>query len=299
MIKPKRLRTGDTVALVATGSPFERKDFDAGVKIVASLGFKVKHHPLLFERSGYLAGSDEHRARLLTHALTDDEVRAVFCVRGGYGTLRMLKYLDVSVFRSHPKIVLGYSDVTSLLNLACAEGNLITFHGPMLVDLEKLPSRSFSHLSDLLTQQRPFTLAPPRREIIQKGRVQGRLMGGNLTTLAHLIGTPYEPSWEGRILFVEDCGEKPYRIDRLFTQLKCARRLDRLAGLVLGQFTDGVDEEQVWEIAYRDLRELDIPIVGGFPLGHGKENMAVPIGGLFRLDGGEGTLELIEPCTAD
>lgn len=287
---------GDRIALVATGSPFEKEDFDKGVQLLVSLGFEVKHHPLLFERNGYLAGSDEHRARLFTGALIDDEVQAVLCVRGGYGTLRMLSHIDASLFKTHPKIILGFSDVTALLNFAFDSSGLITFHGPMLTGLPGLSDDGLRRFLDFLTKESSLIIAPSRREIIQKGRAQGRLMGGNLTTLVHLIDTPYEPSWEGRILFVEECGEKLYRIDRLFTHLKLAGRLSKLAGLVLGQFTDGVEPEEVWEFAYQNLRDLDIPIVAGFPFGHGKENMAVPIGAMFKLDGYEGVLELAEPC---
>lgn len=296
VIRPRRLRKGDKIALVATGSPFDREGFDKGIQVLLSLGFEIKYHPLLFERNGYLAGSDEHRARLLTEAFTDDEVQAVFCVRGGYGTWRLLKHIDVSIFKSHPKLLVGYSDVTALLNFAFDASGLITLHGPMLTELPGLPDHCLSHFLNLLTKEYPLVIAPPRREIIQKGRVQGRLMGGNLTTLAHLVGTPYEPSWEGRILFVEECGEKLYRIDRLFTHLKYAGRLSRLAGLVLGGFNEGVEEEEVWEFASQNLQDLDIPIIAGFPFGHGPENMAVPVGAMFRLDGYEGILELAEPC---
>lgn len=294
--RPKRLRKGAKIALVATGSPFKKEDFDRGVQGLLSLGFEIQYHTLLFEQSGYLAGSDEHRARLLTEAFIDDEVQAVLCVRGGYGTLRMLGHIDASLFKTHPKIIMGYSDVTALLNFAFDTGGLITFHGPMLTEWPDLSDDYLYHFLNLLTKEVSLVIAPPGREIIRKGRVQGRLMGGNLTTLAHLVGTPYEPSWEGRILFVEDSGEKLYRIDRLFTQLKYAGRLSKLAGLVLGRFSDGVEEEEVWEFAYQNLQELNIPIVAGFPFGHGRENMAVPIGARFKLDGHEGVLELAEPC---
>ncbi len=296
VIRPKRLYKGARIALVATGSPFEREDFDAGVQVLRSLGFEVKYHPLLFEQKGYLAGSDDHRAHLLTEAILDDEVQAVFCVRGGYGTLRILSRIDASLFKLHPKIIVGYSDVTALLNFVFEASGLIAFHGPMLIGFSSLPDDSLRHFLNLLTREAPLVIRPSRREIIQKGRVRGRLIGGNLTTLAHLIGTPYEPSWEGRILFVEESGERLYRIDRLFTQLKYAGRLSRLAGLVLGHFTEGVEEEEVWEFAYQNLRDIDIPIVAGFPFGHGRENMAVPVGATFKLDGHEGILELAEPC---
>lgn len=294
-LRPKKLVKGGKIALVATGSPFDRDAFDAGVRLLVSLGFEIKYSPLIFQQEGYLAGTDEVRAQVIREALMDDEVQVLLCVRGGYGTLRTLQYLDSGLFRSFPKIMIGFSDVTALLNHAFSAGNLITFHGPMLTGLKDLSEESFSHFLRLMTKGEPFKLAPRNREIINKGCAQGRLIGGNLTTLVHTLGTPFEPSWDGRILFLEDAGERLYRIDRLFTQLRHAGRLSRVSGIVLGQFTDGAEEAEVWEFAHKNLRDLEIPIVGGFPFGHGKDNMTMPVGGLFSLDH-EGVLQMLEPC---
>ncbi|MFH1148654.1 MAG: LD-carboxypeptidase [Pseudomonadota bacterium] len=296
-IRPGKLARGEKIALVATGSPFDRDAFDVGVRLLASLGFEVKYSPLVFQQEGYLAGSDEIRAQVIREALTDDEVRVLFCIRGGYGTLRTLPHIEPGLFRDFPKTIIGFSDVTALLNHAFSAGNLITFHGPMLAGLKGLAEESFSHFLRLITKGEPFRIAPRNREIINKGSAQGRLIGGNMTTLVHTLGTPYEPTWDGRILFLEDAGERLYRIDRLFSHLKYAGRLARVAGIVLGQFTDGAEEAEVWEFAHKNLGDLEIPIVGGFPFGHGKDNMAVPVGGLFSLDH-EGVLQMLEPCLA-
>jgi muramoyltetrapeptide carboxypeptidase len=313
ILKPLRLEIGQTVGVVAPSSPpNEPEGTRFAIDIVRSLGFTVKEAPHLFDRAGYLAGEDEARASDLNAFFSDDEVDAIFCVRGGYGASRLLPLLDYETIRSHPKILLGYSDITSLLLAIHQKTGLVTFHGPIagqmyspytLAELKKV----------LYSPQAPTLLgaAPPfetgegrvdranRITPLVPGKAQGRLLGGNLSLVANLVGTPYLPDLSGSILFLEDVGEAIYAIDRMLTQLWLSGNLQKAAGIAFGKFTE--PRTSAWsqnrlqeEVLAERVRSLGIPAVMGLMIGHVEDQTTIPLGCLAELDAEAGRLTLLE-----
>jgi len=234
-------------------------------------------------RTGYLAGNDDRREQELARALSDPACRAVFCARGGYGLLRILDRLGAL----GDKPVVGFSDVTALHAWLYGRG-LASVHGPNVGGLGQF-ARDAALFSLLEDTAPPPPLAGLRP--IARGEAQGRLVGGNLSLLSHLCGTPYMPDLKGAVLLIEDCNEQPYRIDRMLTQLRLAGVLARLCGVACGEFTDCGDADAV--LAER-LGDLGIPVVAGLPVGHGERNQALPHGTRVRLSADDGSLEFLE-----
>ncbi len=312
IIKPRRLAAGQTVGLIAPASSVDEDEtIHLAVETVQSLGFRVRPGAHLFARHGYFAGSDAQRAADLHAMFADDAIDAIFVLRGGWGSSRLLPALDFGLIQQHPKILLGYSDLTALLNPISDQTGLVTFHGPV-AGQAFTPYTLAEWQKVLFTPQAPLTIgAPPaaepgRVERVNRlttfvgGRTQGRLVGGNLTLFTHLLGTPYAPDLSGAILFLEDIGEQVYRIDRMLTQLVLAGALARVAGLVFGKFTDcppahssarGFSLEEV--LAERS-RALGVPSVRGLMIGHVADMTVVPLGCLAELDADAGTLTLLE-----
>src|SRR5436190_4818752 len=242
LVKPGRLSLGDTIGVVAPASaPADPKNIDRGLARLEELGFKPKPAPHLRKRRGFLAGSDRERAGDLMKMFSDRKVKAILCLRGGYGTGRLLSLLDYALIRSHPKILVGYSDITALHLAILTKSGLVSFHGPMLnSDLikERLPDFTVSHFMRTLTKPEPpgnicrgYT-GPV--QILRPGLASGRLVGGNISILCASLGTWYQPSFRDRILFFEDLDEVPYRFDRMLTHLLNARVLQQVAGVAVG-----------------------------------------------------------------
>ena len=198
--------------------------------------------------------------------------------------MKLLPLLDFETICARPKILLGFSDVTALLVAIYSRCGMITFHGPLVTTLTRDSEKTCSALIDAIGSSRPLVLKPRKAVVLNHGRASGRLVGGNLTSLCHLMGTPYEPRFEGHLLFLEDRGEAPYRIDRMLSQLHLGGRLDRVAGVILGSFQDCGPLEDVYAIVQEALRHRAIPILAGFDIGHGIDNLAVPIGLEANLD---------------
>jgi len=296
-VLPKCLQPGDTIGIIAPSSPFDRKAFDRGVEILGSLGFSVTVPPGLFQESGYLAGSDDHRASLVSRLFADGEIDAIFCARGGFGAMRILDRLDYDSIRRHPKILVGYSDVTALLSAIHERCGLVTFHGPVVSSLGVASRETLDGLRDAVTHPGNLRIVPDQGETLKPGAATGPVAGGNLTTLCHLIGTPFQPSYRGRLLLLEDRGETGYRIDRMLTQMKLAGCFDGLAGLLLGTFEDCGPAESIYAVV-RDTFENDpVPILAGFSIGHGRHNQTVPIGMPATLDADDRSLVYAGPPT--
>jgi muramoyltetrapeptide carboxypeptidase len=298
IIIPPRLRPGATIGLVTpSGSVHDLETVRQGIAILEEAGFRVKV-PAELEKSGYLAGSDAARARQLTEAWRDPEVHAVLAVRGGYGAMRLLPHLEPAAFAASPKILAGFSDITILLNEIRRRTGLVTYHTPVLTTLARSDPASRQSFLATLTGP-PKAITPPDLHILAGGRCRGPLIGGNLTSLSHLLGTPYEPDWQDAILFLEDTGEPPYKIDRMLTQLQAAGRLRQLGGLILGTFSEEDDREEKWaELAGQRAQELtggQIPLWGNFPVGHGARNLSLPVGMTAVMDSNKGRLEFINP----
>lgn len=309
--KPRRLRHGDTIGLVApASSPMEDEGIRFSIDLVRSLGFKVKQGKHIFDRQQYLAGEDRARADDVNAMFADDDVDAIFCLRGGYGTSRMLPYLDYDLIRNKPKVLLGMSDITGILTAIHTKTGVVGFHGPNASG--NFSDYALSEFRKVLMQPAANTqigAAPPfetregnierrnRLTYINGGVASGRLIGGNLTLISVLMGTEFEPDFRDRIVFLEDVHEAPYRIDRMLTQLRLAGKLQQAAGIVFGKFTDSETEGNTFSLeeVMRDRTEdLGIPVVRGFMIGHVRDQTTVPIGINAELNGDKGTLRLLE-----
>ena len=291
VIYPPPINKGDTIGLVApAGSLISKDNFTDGVQILEKKGFKVKFNRKLLNTKGYLAGSDEERAEEFNKLWADPDVKAMVAARGGYGCLRMIDLIDMKQIRNHPKILIGFSDLTVLLNAIHKKTGLVTFHGPVVTTLADIDRQSTKSFFDIITGQKTSLIKPSKVKIVKDGKAKGVLLGGNLTTLVHMIGTPYEISWKDAILFIEDIGESPYRLDRLLTHLHQAKRLQKLGGLILGTFTDEDRSENgrmlktVQKRITELLQDTDIPSWVNFPTGHSRRNLTMPVGSIAEMD---------------
>jgi muramoyltetrapeptide carboxypeptidase len=293
------------VGVVAPSGAVDAERLTVGVGVLEGLGFRVVVGERVLARRGYLAGSDDDRRSDLQRMLDDPGIHAVFCARGGYGSQRVVPGLDLAALQRAPKPVVGYSDATALLS-ALVEGGVGAVHGPMVAtDVARgLLPRSLEHLQRLLTDpdylwdvEAPLTIRP--------GTARGPLLGGCLSVLVTLLGTPWAPRLDGAILFLEDVHEWPYRLDRLLTQLRQAGGFDRVAGVVFGTMAacraqDGLDALAV----VRDLfADAPFPVAFGLPAGHDPaeldvENVALPLGRLVELDADAGRLRALEAAVA-
>jgi len=296
-IKPKALKSGDTVAVAASAATIERAHLERGVNVLASMGFRVKVSERVLARSGILAGDD----RELQEYFADPEVKAIFSARGGYGCGRLLPILDFKAMAATPKIFVGFSDPTFLLNALVDFAGMVSFHGPMVaMDFAKgLSPRSLEHLQGLLSGKiDSFELEA--RETMHPGNAQGEVIGGCLSVVVAMIGTPYEPRFDGRILFLEDTGEKAYRIDRMLVQLRQSGALSRVAGIVFGAIRaiDGNEQETqlIARFAAEQTAGLGCPVLYGIEAGHGTENFTIPFGVVARIDSAARRIIFTEPA---
>lgn len=315
LIRPARLRPGMTVALVtpASNTP-EDEDLLAAMDFVRSLGFEARASASLFERNQYLAGTDRQRAEDLNRMFADPTVDAIFCVRGGYGSGRLLRDLDYDTIAANPKILMGYSDITAILNSIHLRTGLVTFHGPIAGS--NFTDYTYDQYRRVLVEPGPQTPIgePPAFETrpgivdrenrltpIVGGQAEGRLVGGNLSLLVTLLGTPFEPDFNDAILFLEDVDEPPYSVDRMLTHLWLAGKLEQVAGIAFGKFTEADYSGNTFSME-RVLRDrcapLGVPVLRGLMIGHVADQTVVPVGVRARLDADAGTLTLLEAAVA-
>lgn len=285
---PPPLTAGARVALVAPAGPLRNSsELDLAIEQARGLGWDPVVGDNVLAKFGYLAGEDAHRVSDLNAALRDDSIDGIWCVRGGYGALRLLDALDVDAMRRHPKALIGYSDITALHAAFVDAADVVTFHGPTA----RSPLSAFSRasLARAVVQQRdPCGVAADARTL-RGGRAEGRLVGGNLALLAALCGTPFAPDYTDAILVVEDVGEQTYRIDRMLRQLSLSGALSRLAGIAFGHFTEGTATDDANSCALDDiLREAadnaGVPALAGIPLGHIDDQWTLPLGAMAELD---------------
>jgi len=305
-VKPHKapaLRSGDTVGVVATSAAVERTYLERGVGALVAMGYRVKVSEHALDRAGILAGRDQDRARELNAFFADSSVKAIFGARGGYGCGRLLPLIDFAAIERAPKIFMGFSDATFLLNAMVERAGTVAFHGPMVaMDFaHALTPRSIDHLTRLLSgETRQFELEA--REALRPGTSEGELIGGCLSVLVAMIGTPFAPKFDGRILFLEDTGEKAYRVDRMLVQLRQAGVFERVAGIVFGAIRpiEGNEAERVRiaEFVAEQTTGLEVPVLVGIEAGHGTENMTLPFGVRVRLESAERRLVITEPAVS-
>ncbi len=313
--KPPRLRQGDTVGLIEpAGFTDDEFDLQLVVDTVKAMGLVPKPAPHLAARYGYLAGEDKARAADVNAMYADDSVRAVFAVRGGWGCARILPYLDYKLIRANPKLLVGFSDITALHLAFAARAGFTTIHGPNAASswgkLSWDAFRSLVYDGATPVYQTPegtddrLVQRSGRIRTFRPGKASGRLLGGNLTVLAALMGTPYLPDFDGAILFLEDIGEAEYRIDRMLTQLALSGILGRVAGVVFGQCTDcrssggNYGGFTLSEVLKQHLEPLGVPAFQGALIGHIPNQFSIPVGIRAEIDATAGTIRILESAVA-
>ncbi|MEW9670282.1 LD-carboxypeptidase [Ammoniphilus sp. 3BR4] len=302
VIKPKALQAGDTIGVIAPSSPVPLEKIEKSLNIFKEFGYKVKLGKTVGQEYGYLAGNDALRASDVNQMFADPEVDAIICLRGGYGTPRILESLNYDLIKNHPKAFVGYSDITALHSAIHRHTGLVTFHGPMIAELADDPHATtwptlFNHLSGLQAGHRyPKDML---QYSIVEGVAEGRLVGGNLCLLVATLGTAFEVDTKDKILFIEDIGEEPYSIDRMLTQLKLAGKLQQAKGLLFTDFSEAEPKPDkptltLEQVLHDLIRPLGIPSYYGLKSGHCQPNLTLPIGVKARINATEGWLEFLE-----
>ena len=311
LLKPDRLNFGDTIGLIAPASPPpDPKAIDRAAAALERFGFKPKLAKNVRVRLGFIAGTDRERATDVMAMFTDKKVKAMICIRGGYGAGRILDRLDYAVIRRNPKILSGYSDITALHGALLKKANLLSIHAPMLNGAladPKVPEFTKKSFFRTVMEAKPSGsicqgYTGKTVSTLHHGVAEGRLVGGNLSLICASLGTPFAPSFKDKILFIEDISERPYRLDRLLTQLWNAGVFDQVAGVAVGVNAD-CDEPKGKTMEYQQsgadvvkerLSTLKVPVVIGLPFGHVDLNAPLPVGARARLDANKGDLIITE-----
>lgn len=312
-IKPSRLKKGDLIQLVTPASPCSEEKIQKAISNLEGQGFRVKYSEAIRLRYGHLAGTDAQRLTDFHNAFADKEVKAVWCVRGGYGCTRILPNINYALIKANPKILIGYSDVTALLNAIHQKTGLVGFHGP--VGATPFTEFNVEHINAvLLDAKSPHKITLSQKNLekedtayqpltIQGGRAVGKLVGGNLCLLASMAGSPFQVDFKNRLVFLEDVGEKPYRIDRMLTQLLQSSNLHLAKGIILGIFEDCQPKNEEFSLSLMDtlkerLGNLNIPVLYGFSFGHIQNMCVLPIGIEASLDADKMEVYLREKSVA-
>ena len=277
---------GKYIGIIAPSSGMNSEEIDLGLETLRSNGFTTKLGANVYALNGYLAGTDQQRADDINRMFLDDSVKMIVCTRGGYGTARVLDKLDYNMIAKHPKPIIGFSDITALLNVLGERCNIPAIHGPMLRSLTRNNMNSgytlthfFAGLNGkVINGELPMPKGRKLSTIIP-GKAEGVIRGGNLTVIASLVGTPYELKGDGALLLLEEVGESPYRIDRMLNQLWQSGLLKRVNGILIGDFIDCEDDGQnLARVLQRYAKLSGKPVIKGMPAGHGKHNMYIPFG---------------------
>ncbi len=313
LLKPKALKPGDTVGLVTPAtSVFDPDRIALAERTIAYFDLKLRIGRNVRKRSGYMGATIEERAADMNDMFRDPDVKAIFALRGGYGSAQILNLLDYGLIRRNPKIFLGFSDITAMHLALQQRAGLVTFHGPAM--LSRFTSYTRDHFRTALFEAKPLgTLTnPPETDklrpghalrTLRPGQARGRLTGGNLTLISTTMGTPFEIDTRGRILLLEDAGEQPYSIDRMLTQLRLAGKLQAAAGIVFGECADCRPRDfqpsldpphSLGEVLDETLGKLNIPVLSGLTFGHTGDQLTLPLGVMTLLDADKGHLILEE-----
>ncbi|MCP3941709.1 MAG: LD-carboxypeptidase [Desulfobacteraceae bacterium] len=269
------LEKGDTIGVAAPCACFDDKRLNLGIDCLKTLGFHVHVPRGIFGKKRYLAGDDSSRAAVINELFADPGIKGIIAARGGFGAMRMLENLDWEMIRKNPKLVIGFSDVTALLTAIIQQTQFAAVHGPNLVSLASASPGTISSFYRAITDI-PADIKIDDALCLFPGQAQGKLVGGNMATLTHLIGTPFQPNFDGGILFLEDVGEPAYKIDRMLSQMKMAGMLMGIKGVITGSF----DNCENWEYIPQILSEIfdGVPLVMGLCAGHGDLNLSLPMG---------------------
>lgn len=314
VILPPALREGARVGIVAPASGVSHGEISDGVHALESFGCKVEVSKFISKNFGYLSCKDEERAAEFMHFIERKDIDAILCARGGYGVMRILPMLDYNVIRQNPKIIIGFSDITALLNAIYLQSKVVTFHGPVASSTFDSFTREYfyktlfttSAVGQIAESQEFDSIEFSEQRLTTLGKggtARGRLVGGNLSLVTSTLGTPYEIQTKGNILFLEEVSEEPYKIDRMLTQLWLAGKLQEASAIALGRFRKCEKianpsfsvSFSLEEVLRSRIASLGVPAVYGLPIGHIRSKMTVPIGTMSELDADEGRLTLLEP----
>ena len=313
-IKPSRLKPGDTIGLIAPGSYIDGRELKDSIKNLNELGFDVVYTNNILSKNGFFSGTDKQRASDVEQMFYRKDVSGIMCVRGGYGCTRILPLLNYNVIKVNPKVIIGYSDVTSLLYGIYKNTGLICFHGPVATStfndftLDYFRKTLIDPVENLVLKN-PVPESEDKEykpKTIKDGIVRGELVGGNLSTVLSLIGTPYDCDTRNKIIFLEEMEEDPYRIDRMLTQMRMAGKFKDAAGVALGVFRDCEPSEKssfdssftLIEVLKNRLGDLNIPVVYGMSFGHIKNKFTIPEGIKAELDASKQTITLLETAVS-
>jgi muramoyltetrapeptide carboxypeptidase len=295
VIKPAALKKGDTIGIISPAGPVKLDELQSGLSLLETHGFEVRLGEYVLDYEGYLAGRDEKRLTDFITMFEDQEVTAVFSARGGYGSMRLLDGIDYGLIRDNPKIIVGYSDITALLLAIYKNAGLITFHGPVAREFQTKDGDNLDDLLKLLRSGKHAGFNLKRGACLVRGKAKGPMMGGNLSMICHLLGTPFMPCLDGCILFIEDRGESLYRIDRMLTHLRLSGQMNKLKGLVAGTFETCGAITEIEHLLKEATFDLGIPVATGLKVGHGSINLTVPIGITAELDTEQMILSIVNP----
>ena len=308
LIRPGRLQKGDTIGLITPSGPITQQQLNDAVKQLKELGFNTYYEDSVLDQYGYFAGKDTDRANELNRMFANKMVDAVLCVRGGYGAIRILDMLDYDLIKQNPKVFMGYSDITAFLNAIYQKTGLVTFHGPLGIStfnefvwnsFENVVMNPQSHYRYAYLRE-PGTENNPEFDqyTINKGKATGRLVGGNISVIASMIGSAFEPDFENKLVFLEEIEEKTYRVDKMLVHMLQATNLKKAAGIIFGVFKEcNINDEPRLTLkqAINDLfKPLDIPISYGFPFGHIDTIITLPVGIKARFNANKNSLKLLE-----
>ncbi|AMM51038.1 microcin C7 resistance protein MccF [Rufibacter sp. DG15C] len=309
-ILPPRLKPNDTVGLICpAGAAFSKEKVQITVESLEALGLKVKLGKHVFDRFGYLAGTDQARAEDVNAMFADKSVQGILAIHGGWGCARLLPLLDYKTIQRNPKAFIGYSDITSLLLAITAKTGLVTFHGPVgsatwnKFSVDSFKQVLFDGAPALFENPKELgdnlALTKDRITTITPGTTKGRLVGGNLTVLTSIIGSEYLPNWKDAILFLEDTNENVYRVDRMLTQLKLAGVLHQVSGVVFGKCSDCEPGNNSYgsltleEVLEQHLQPLKVPVYSGAMIGHITHKFTIPVGAEAEINATNGTIQLL------
>lgn len=301
--KPKGLIKGDLIGITGpAGSIWNKAHIKKIQDILSEMGFRTKLGKTLYEQDGFLAGNDEMRATELMEMFEDKSIRAILTMRGGWGCARILDKLDYSKISDNPKIIMGFSDITSLVNAIYSKTGLVTYHGPC--GYSSWGDFTTENVTKALVIGKPFVMKNPPNNVEDlktwsSGKAKGKLIGGNLTVVASMIGTAYEPNWNNKLLFLEEIKEEPYRVDRMLWQMKQASVFEKISGLIIGSFRDCVPEEPeksftLDQIFHQHFENAPFPVFQGSSFGHITPKFTLPIGILAEMDADQHTITTLE-----
>lgn len=272
-----------TIGICAPSGVFDQTLLEASISIFKDRGYRTIIPDQISDRNRYLAGTDKDRAQTFINLFSDPDIDAVLCARGGYGSMRILKHIDFTFLKSIRKPVVGYSDATALLNTLILKSDAIVYHGPNFTDFSRAETKTIAAFFDTVSGN-ISSIDIDNAKVIIPGTCRARLIGGNLATLVHLIGTPYVPDFEDSLLFLEDINEPSYKVDRMLTQLELAGVFQKIKGIVLGSFHSCGSENELLEIFRETFEPYGVPVISGVQSGHGPVNLTIPLGLPVTLD---------------